>query len=148
MKPFLRTAYNYDMNTAGDESALKCADKTLARQEFKEETDINTLVERFHVTGELPQNVRMPTYGDFTGVFDFQTAMNAIRSAQESFDQMPANVRARFHNDTQEFLEFCSDPENKEEAIKLGLVDKPPQTPQPTPARAPTPTPQGGTPAP
>lgn len=122
LKPFLRTAYNYDTNEAGDESGLKCLDKTLAQQHFRDETDINTIVERFHITGELPTTVRMPTYADFGGPFDFQTAMNAIRSAEESFAAMPANVRARFHNNPAEFVDFCDDPENLSEARRLGLV--------------------------
>lgn len=119
---FLRTGYNYDMNQAGDESALECQDATLAKQSFAEEVDINTIVRRFNITGELPTNVRMPSYGDFSGVFDFHTAMNAVAQANESFDAMPAEVRARFHNNPDEFVNFCANPENLEEARKLGLV--------------------------
>lgn len=120
--PFLRTAYNYDMNEAGDESGLECLDKTLTKQSFADEVDINTIVERFHITGELPTNVRMPTYQDFTGIFDFHSAMNAIAQANEAFDKMPAAVRARFHNDPAEFVEFCSKDENHKEAAKMGLL--------------------------
>lgn len=121
--PFVRNPYNYDTNAASRESGLECKEKTLTKQAFKDECDINTIVERFHITGELPQNVRMPSYGDFTGVNDFQSAMNAIAIANEAFDAMPANVRARFHNDPAEFVDFCSDKANLEEAKKLGLVE-------------------------
>lgn len=120
--PFLRSAFNYDRNRASDESGLLCEDVSLAKQAFAEECDINTIVRRFGITGELPQGVRMPTYGDFTTVVDFQTAMNAIVSARESFEEMPADVRYRFHNDPAEFVDFCSDPANRAEAEKLGLV--------------------------
>lgn len=120
--PFLRTPYNYDMNAAGDESALQCKDKTRTQQQFKEETDINTIVERFGISGKLPDNIRMPTYGDFTDTFDFQSSMNAVRQATESFMMMPAAVRARFHNDPQEFVTFCSDDRNRKEVTELGLV--------------------------
>lgn len=121
--PFLRTPYNYDRNKAGDESGLHCTEPTLAKQSFKEECDINTIVERFHLTGELPTNVRMPTFGDFTGISDYHTAMNAIAQANEAFDRMPANVRARFHNDPAEFVAFCDNPDNTDEAKRLGLVE-------------------------
>lgn len=147
IKPtFMRTAYNYDMNEAGDESALQCKDKTLTQQHFKEEADINTIVQRFHLTGELPTDVRMPMNGDFSGVFDFQSAMNAIRAAEESFAAMPAQVRSRFQNNPAAFVAFCSDPENTAEAIKMGLATarpvpdapKPPEEPKPgTPPPAP-----------
>lgn len=121
--PFLRTAYNYDRNGAGDESGLDCSvEPSMTKQSFAEECDINTIVRRFGVTGELPQGVRAPTYGDFTSIIDFHTAMGAIRSAEESFMAMEAHVRARFHNDPQEFLAFCADASNAAEARKMGLL--------------------------
>lgn len=134
MKPtFVRNAYNYNMNEASEESGLKCLDKTLAKQSFLEEVDINTIVRRFNLTGQLPENVRMPQYQDFEGIFDFHSAMNAISQADEAFSAMPANVRARFHNDPGEFVDFCLDPENRAEAVKLGLVERPaPIEPVPT----------------
>lgn len=135
MKPFevfLRTEFNYDMNLAGDESGLKCMDPTLTKQSFAEEVDINTIVQRFHITGELPQNVRMPAFEDFTGIFDFHGAMNAIAQARESFDAMPAEVRARFHNNPAEFVDFTTNTKNLAEARKLGLVP-PEELPEPPP---------------
>lgn len=128
--PLLRTEYNYDMNQAGDDCGLECKDPSLTKQSFKEESDINTIVDRFKIHGELPQNVRLPTYEDFTGVFDFHSAMNAVAIARESFDKMPANVRTRFHNDPQEFVEFCNHKDNLAEARKLGLVP-PEELPEP-----------------
>lgn len=121
---FIRTEFNYDMNLAGDESGLRCMDGSLAKQSFAEEVDINTIVRRFGLSGELPVGVRMPTYGDFTGVSDFRSAMDAVVAARESFDTLPAHVRTRFHNDPAEFVDFCSDDDNIAEARKLGLVPK------------------------
>lgn len=121
--PFLRTPYNYDRLAASDESAVDCSvEPSLAKQSFADECDINTIVRRFGLTGQLPSDVRAPVYQDFEEVFDFQSAMNAVRSAQESFLAMPAGVRARFGNDPQAFVEFCSDVGNRAEAEKLGLV--------------------------
>ncbi|AZL82783.1 internal scaffolding protein [Apis mellifera associated microvirus 5] len=103
-------------------SDLKCDDPSLAQQHFKDDVDINVLLERFKVTGQLPQGVRLPTYGDFTGVTDFRQANEAIRHANESFMDLPANIRARFQNDPVEFVEFCSDKENLPELRKMGLA--------------------------
>ena len=135
---FLRTPYNYDRDKASNESALHCKDQSLTKQSFAEDADINTIVRRFGLTGQLPDNVRVPQYGDFTEVFDFHTAMNAVRTAQESFMALPPNIRARFHNDPQELLEFCEDPENRPEAIRIGLVER-----KPEPQGGPTSPPQG-----
>lgn len=116
--------FNYDADVASFDSGVMIdPEEKKTRDSFIEECDINTIVKRFALTGALPENVRMPTYGDFEGVNDFQTAMNAIVAARESFDQMPAEVRLRFHNDPQEFVEFCSDESNREEALELGLVE-------------------------
>lgn len=117
----------------------------MAKQEFKDETDINTILRRFAVTRQLPESVRMPTYGDFTGLTDFHEAMNAIVAARESFMEMPASVRKRFDNDPGEFVAFCSNPNNLDEARKMGLAPPKPQdrsitTPGPVDPSKPVPT--------
>ncbi len=121
--PFLRTPYNYDRDVASNDSGLECLDPTMAQQQFREECDINTIMERFGRTGELIAPVRMPQYGDFDGVNDYHSAMNAIVEAQTAFESLPAKVRARFSNDPAEFLEFVYNDENRDEAVRLGLVE-------------------------
>lgn len=149
--PFLRTAYNYDTNAAGDDDAIACKDKSLTQQQYAEEADINTLVRKFHLTGQLPTNVRMPEYGDFLNTFDYHSAMNAITEANQAFNAMPASIRSRFHNNAAEFVDFCSDEANRAEAEKMGLVPAkaaaaaaslatPPTPPAPAAPAAPTPT--------
>lgn len=118
--------YGYDADEHSFETGLRCEDPTLAQQHMAEETDINEIVRRFGLTGELPSGVRMPTYGDFTGVYDYQSALNAIKAAEESFSTLPAEVRARFGNDPAAFVDFCSDDANRSEAESLGLVSSRP----------------------
>lgn len=119
---FFRTPYNYDTDQASDETGLKCEDETRTQQQFKDETDINNIVEKFGVTGELPPTMNFPEPDEFVETFDFQTAMNVIRNAEESFMTMPAKVRARFDNNPQKFMNFINDPESQDEAIKLGIA--------------------------
>lgn len=119
---FLRTPYNYDREAASDDSGLMCADPSLAQQQFREDSDINTIVKRFNLTGEVPQGVNVPRYGDFALVYDYHSAMNLVLAADEAFMQMPAEVRARFRNDAGAFVDFVSDPANAAEAAKLGLI--------------------------
>lgn len=125
---FLRTPYNYDTNEASDQSGLACKDESKTKQSFKEECDINIIVERFGITYQMPAGVVAPTHQDFSEVEDFQSAMNAIAKSREAFEQLPAEVRYRFHNNPAEFVDFCSDQNNRPEAEKLGLVL--PKTPQ------------------
>jgi phage internal scaffolding protein len=119
---FCRSAYNYDMDLASDKAGLKCEDPSLTQQQFKEDSDINTIVDRFMKSGVLPNPVNMPQYVDYEGIFDFQSAMNVVRQADESFMRLNAKIRARFNNSPQEFLEFFGNPDNVDEAIRLGLA--------------------------
>lgn len=110
-------------------SDLVCDDPSLAQQQFKDDADINVLLERFKVTGQMPQGVTLPSYGDFSTVVDFRSANDAIRRARDSFMELPAALRARFQNDPQVFLEFCSDKANLPELRKLGLAPEAPPEP-------------------
>lgn len=103
-------------------SQLTCSDPSLAEQSSLEETDINTIVRRFGLTGQLPTGLRAPTYGDYLEVTDYHSALNAIVVANEAFEELPAEVRRRFDNDPGKFVDFCSDENNSQEAAKLGLV--------------------------
>ncbi len=117
-----RTGYNYDTELASYESGLTCDDESLAIQSAEEESNINTIVRRFGLTGELPSDVAIPRSGDFTGAPDFHTAMNLVRQAQEEFLRVPAHIRARFGNDPGNFIAFVEDDSNREEAARLGLL--------------------------
>ena len=137
--PFIRNPYNYDMNKASDESGLKCLDKTRTQQHHKDECDINTIVRRFALTGQLPDNIRIPKYGDFDVVNDYHSAMNAVATANEAFDALPAAIRTKFQNDPGAFVDFCSDEANREELIKMGLIERKPEPPTPPSSDAPAP---------
>ena len=121
--PFLRTPYNYDLDAASNESGLHCEDATLAQQHFKDECDINNILRQFNVTGLLPETPLSPRYGDFTGIGDYHTALNRVIAAEHEFMALPAQIRSRFDNDPAKLIDFLENQENKDEAIKLGLVN-------------------------
>lgn len=120
--PSYRAYSFYDAAELSVATGLACRDPSLAVQSQKDEADINTIVRNFGVTGKLPQNVRVPTFGDFDSVDDYQSALEAMREAEKSFMAMPSSVRERFQNSPQAFVEFCSDGANLEEMRKLGLA--------------------------
>lgn len=126
----------YDEKEASRAAAISfvgARDRT--QQSQAAETDINLIVKRFKVTGLLPQGVRIPTYGDFDGVSDFRSAMDAIIAAEKSFMAMPSAVRSRFGNDPAEFVKFCSNPDNLEEMRKWGLAVPKKADPEPLAVR-------------
>ena len=123
--PFLRTPYNYDTNAASNESGLACEEPSLTQQHFKDETDINNILRQFNITGLLPEQPLSPRYGDFTGIGDYHSALNAVIAAEDKFLALPANLRARFENDPAQLIAFLSDENNRSEAEKLGLLEIP-----------------------
>lgn len=118
---------------------------SMAKQSFKDECDINTIMARYQRTGVLDhvrQNVGQ--YIDVTGA-DFTEAQNLIAGARSMFNELPAKLRERFNNEPAELLSFLEKEENREEAVKLGLLNAKggEATPLPTPPA--TPAPAGST---
>jgi phage internal scaffolding protein len=120
---FLRTQYNYDHNAASNASGLVCEEPTRAQQHHKDECDINVILERFGKTGQVPVNAISGTYGDFSGVHDYHTALNALIASETEFAALPAQIRNRFDNEPAKLIEFLDDPKNQTEARELGLVN-------------------------
>lgn len=121
-KVIVRSMFNYDVDAVSVETGLACADPSLAQQQFRDECDINVILERFNATGQLPVVPLNPEFGDFSGVYDYQSALNAVIAAEQSFDSLPARVRERFANDPAAFVDFCLDESNREEMRQLGLL--------------------------
>lgn len=132
-KIFLRTEHNYDRNKASEDTALICKDASRTKQEYADDADINKILERFGQGYPMPENTTPPTSGDFTNLPDYRAAHDMIRAADELFGTLPAKIRARFNNDPAYYIEFFHDPENYDEALKLGLVNKRPPADQPAP---------------
>ena len=121
-----RTPYNYDCKAVSNVSVVFPSGypPSLTIQSQAADADINVMMKRFGVTGHFPQNPRVPSYGDFSGINDYRTAIEAVRAADVAFLEFPAELRARFGNDPQQLLLFVSNPANLEEARKLGLAKK------------------------
>jgi phage internal scaffolding protein len=62
-------------------------------------------------------------YGDFSIVPSHQEAMSLVMAAEDHFMQLPSNIRSRFNNDPGQLLNFLGEASNREEAIKLGLIE-------------------------
>lgn len=103
------------------------------QQQFRDSTDIRTIMERARKTGMLPQQNRRPIFGEIPSV-TFMEAQNLIIKAQQSFDSLPANVRREFGNNPLELLHAFENPAMRPELVRLGLIDPPePEKPAPEP---------------
>lgn len=112
-----------------EHKGLTCETPSLTQQQFKEECDINNIIARYETTGLLTDplhpGTRMPQFGDFSNVPDYLHAQTIIARTREAFEALPSKIRDRFDNDPAQMLEFLQDESNREEAVKLGFIDKP-----------------------
>ena len=116
-----KTIYNYK-----SPKGIVNKSASMTQAQFQDECDINKIMDRYLRTGCLsdPLNQMKPgTYGDFTEMGDYMENMNKIVQAREMFDALPAKVRERFGNNPGAMIDFVMDPDNRDEAIKLGLLE-------------------------
>lgn len=108
---------------------------TMAKQEFRNECDINNILKQFSATGMLNHvalNAASGVYTDLPEPEEFQDSLHQVEEARRSFASLPSRVRARFDNEPVQFLEFMADPANLDEMKAMGLlvpdkVEPPPQ---------------------
>lgn len=120
-----RTQYDIEADEKiGLETATTCEDPSLAQQQFVQDCDINVLARRFGLTDSaMPVGPIDPAhYGDFTDVPDLRTALELVNDAKNKFMALPAKMRERFNNQPGRLWDFVNDPENAEEAVRLGLL--------------------------
>lgn len=103
-------------------SQIHFNDASLTAQQFKSECDINTILKRYALTGQLPH--KQGQYLDLSNLPSYADAMNTICKANEAFDSLSASVRKRFNNDPAQLVAFVSDASNLPEMVKLGLATK------------------------
>lgn len=98
------------------------------QQQFKEQHDINNIMKKYQKAGIGYDYLPAPrggVYGDFTKVRSYQEAVQGALDSEAAFMQLPSAVRKRFSNDPQELFDFLNDKNNRDEAIRLGLIEKP-----------------------
>ncbi len=112
-----------------------CDPEKGAKQSFKEECDINTILAR-HRSGAFVShvNANQGRFADVSGISDYREMIDRVRSANAFFMGLPAKVRERFQNDPAEFLDFIADPRNADELSELGLTPTLEEAPGPPPA--------------
>ena len=104
--------------------SVKFSAPSLCEQTHKKECDINYILDKYRQTGLVNHVNRFQgSYGDFDDV-DYHQAMNIVIEANESFNSLPSDIRKRFSNNPELFLEFINNPENIDEMVELGLATK------------------------
>lgn len=97
----------------------KVYDDGRTKQSFKDETDINKILQRAQKAGTLSHLERyQPQYGDFSD-FDFQTAQLKLAQGAEIFDRLPAEIRKEFNQSPAEFFQYVNDPAKADKLRQL-----------------------------
>jgi len=104
--------------------------KSRTQQQFGKDADVNNIMAKYRNHGVPPVLRGDAIYADISSMGDYQRSLNLVLAAQQQFDSLSSDVRDRFKNDPALFLQFCGDPKNADEMIKLGLrtpkASKPP----------------------
>jgi len=94
---------------------------TKVQQQFKNQNNVNHIM-RNHTRGINPTGQIRDQYLDMTEMPDPIEALNASARLNGYFSHLPAKTRQRFSHDPKELALFLQDPQNHDEAIKLGLA--------------------------
>lgn len=105
-------------------------DASKTDESFAHDCDINVIVNRF-----ISSNTQIPTpvgeYGDLSQIpKNLHEARMLLQASDELFMQLPAKARERFGNSPEAMFSWLENPQNHEEAVKLGLMTPRPLTPQ------------------
>lgn len=79
-------------------------EKCPTQQSLRDEVDINTIVRRFGVAAAPAVAGSQGVYGDFTGITDYESALEMVERVRADFMRLPANLRERYGNDPGRFL--------------------------------------------
>lgn len=93
------------------------------KPEFFKETRIDVIMQRALRTG-IQMVKPHPGFGVVSGA-DYLQKQNALIDVQKYFDSLPSETRDFFANSPKNMVDFVCDPKNREQAIELGLIEKP-----------------------
>lgn len=104
-----------------------CEGPSLTKQSEAEACDVNKIMKKYERTGYLPPSGDPGYYADVSSVPDYQAALAIVERASVVFDSLPGEFRARMDNDPAKYLAWVGDPANRDEMVKLGMVDAVPE---------------------
>lgn len=91
-----RTINEAELEKKGQRRFLLTCDHTKdkTRQEFKAESDVNTILKRH---GALPP-MREVTYGEVDYDLNLQAGLNAMERARQAWGNLPLEIRQKYNN--------------------------------------------------
>lgn len=102
---------------------LDCSSPILTDPSFKNQCDINVIMQQYAKTGLFPSsNSREPRYIDNTQIPNLEKAYEIVTNAENLFYDLPPTIRKLMDNDPSQLENFINDPKNKNILISEGLI--------------------------
>lgn len=101
-------------------------ERSMTQQQYQDECDINFLMKKYDNNINLVPPLNRGVYADMSEIPNYQEMLQTLDLAETAFMALPAQVRKRFGNDPGNLIEFLQDPNNYDEGVKLGLLNKRP----------------------
>lgn len=126
--------YRDDLKKRSDESAVHLQDIDLdtgeiimlTKQEFKDDCDLNRIIERYTPQMLIESyNALKGAYGDFSDTLSHQEARQRVIETESWFESLPAQLRSMFDHDVSKCVDYLENPANQDQAVQLGLLQKP-----------------------
>lgn len=92
MQPPTKDQADLDVDNPTIDASDSPENKDTARQEFKDEADINVMLSKFGITPTRGA----PTYGEWDDTIDLQVALQSVSDARSAYKELPEELRAKF----------------------------------------------------
>ena len=99
--------------------------KSMTIQSDRTRSDIESILNQ----GIAAVDPRQMSFFDVSDMPDFRGVRDAINSAYNSFDNLPAKVRKEFENDPANLIDALADPEQNDRMIELGIRERVDESP-------------------
>lgn len=118
----MKTKINeYGINT--ENKGLTFPPDTRVQQKYKDESNVNKIVQKF-AHGQMPLgNNNDPIFMDISEIPDYQDMLNHVAHTNNEFAKLPSKLRAHFENEPSKMIAWLKDPENLTMARKFGLIN-------------------------
>lgn len=111
----------------------------ITEQHHAKSHEIDFIIDQYTRTGVIQHNSQYEgRYGEMPSADAYEAMHNAVAEAQTFFEELPQEIRADFREGTPQFLEFISNPNNRDKIEAYGLdtshLPEVEAQPAPTPA--------------
>lgn len=115
----------------------------ITEQGHQKECDVNNIIKKYDTTGIISHvNNIQAIYADVSEI-EFRSSLAKMEEIKGKFMQLPSELRKRFDHEPEKLLGFLDNPNNRNEAVELGLIpnNRPQIKPEASQLQTPTPTP-------